>query len=79
MCFEPPMTITVTQKASSEDSVEFSLSASIAVVEPTVGGLSPEEFFSAVCLSLYAGVQAACVARLQQIADEQRRTPWELN
>lgn len=78
MCADPPLKITLCRKATSEDSVEFSLSASIAESEPLLGALSLDEVFPSVCLSLYAGLQAACVARLRQIVDVEYSTLRDL-
>lgn len=57
MCSDTCLKITLCQRATEGDVVEFSLL---------------EEVFPSACLSLYEGLQAACATRLRRIVDDQR-------
>lgn len=72
MCSDTCLKITLCQRATEGDVVEFSLSASIDASEQLSGALSLEEVFPSACLSLYEGLQAACATRLRRIVDDQR-------
>lgn len=63
--------ITFTQKASLEDSVEFSFSAVLTDLGSLEDDQSHEEHVTAVCLSIDKAVSAAVLSRLRQTVASQ--------
>ncbi len=70
---DTPLKITFTQKASSEDSVEFSFSAVVTDPESVGDALDPSEAVSAVCGSVYKAVQEAVLDRCKQLLGAQEQ------